>query len=109
MATYAALIAISEIKPRDNAIKRQVSKGLHGTIDLAATELYDITITHPLVSKANVATLKSFWDTNKDLSITTQTLSDGNTYNAFMVNQPSVEIVSENARNVTQRLVGTRI
>jgi len=106
MATYTGSIAVvAKIEPRDNAIKSSRRFGVHKSIDFAAEELYDITLTHPLIDTVDRATLKTFYDTNKRLQITTQALSDGYVYLGFMMGEPVSTEISFAKKTVIQKLL----
>ena len=108
MATYPSIDAQTKVTPKQT-LKIDISEG--GDLraqDLTAADMYDIDIEHPWIDAADVTTLQSFFATNKNLTITTQTLADGNTYDCLMVKGPVVLEHNGIFRTVKQKLVGTR-
>ena len=108
MATYPAIDARTKIKPRQT-LKIDISEGgdLRGQ-DFSAADQFDIEIEHPWIDASDVTTLQSFFTNNKNLTITTQTLADGNTYDCLMMKGPEVAEHNGVYRTVKQRLHGTR-
>lgn len=108
MATYPDLPAKTSVKPRQ-VIKTDISEG--GTLraqDFSAAQTYDLEIMHPWIDAADVATLDAFYQANKNTTITTQNLADGENYDCLLILGP--EIVEHNGvyRTARQKLIGVR-
>jgi hypothetical protein len=77
-------------------------------VDLSAAQVYQIAVEHPLLNSTDLATLRTFWTTNKNLVVTISA-GDGYSYDAYFVNEPEVEVVNSVRSNVRVTLVGNRL
>ena len=106
--TYPDVDATSTIKAfRENEVTISESGVIRGQ-DLNADDLYRITITHLAISSSDVTTLRTFFDNNRNVAITTRTLKDGHNYNCVLSEEPNIKDRGADHKDVTQSLEGTR-
>jgi len=109
MPTYPDVPTRTRRIKRDNQPKPEVSEG--GIIraqDLSAQAVYDIELEHPYITASQVSTLQTFYSNNKNATITTRQLADGNTYDCEHIYEPEVEDHNATYKTVRQKLIGTR-
>ncbi len=111
MATYPAIDGKGKATPiRDVEVRFEESDGIaiRGQ-NLSEQNLYDIVITHSIVTSAELVTLREFFDTNRNTTITTQQFEDGHTYTGTPTDEPDVFTVNGVHARVIQTLKGTRV
>lgn len=72
----------TSVKPLTRTRTRVSESGIPRQQDLSDVPTYEITVEHPIITTADMATLHSFYDTNQyaDLTITA---GDGRAYDAW--------------------------
>lgn len=107
MANYPTLPLLTKVTPA-NGVDIDISSGggVRGR-DLGAANVYKVDITHPLIDSAELATLTTFYGTNKGLVVTV-TAGDGNTYDCLITKEPTVTIKTPIRFDAKASLIGTR-
>ena len=109
MPTYPDVPTRTRKIARNNNPETEVSDGgIIRSQDLAAQSVYDIELEHPYITASQVATLLLFYDNNKNDTITTAALADGNTYDCEHIYEPEIEDHNAVYKTVRQKLIGTR-
>lgn len=108
MAAYPSIGKRTKVRALNDR-KTDVSEaGTVRIVDLSAAQVYQIAVEHPLINSTDLATLRTFWTTNKNLVVTISA-GDGYSYDAYFVNEPEVEVVNSVRSNVRVTLVGNRV
>lgn len=107
MAAYPSIGMRTRVRAMNDRKADVSDAGTVRLVDLGASQVYQITVEHPLLGSTDLATLRSFWTTNKNLSVTL-TAGDGYTYSVYFINEPDVEVVNSTRSNVRVNLVGNR-
>ncbi len=108
MAAYPTLPRRTRIKPARDQFARDVSDaGVPRIVDLTASVLYEIEISHERLSATERNTLTSFWATNKG-TVVTVSGPDGEDYDCPLVGEPEIQDVTATRFDVRVQLVGNR-
>lgn len=108
MAAYPSIGKRTKVRALNDR-KTDISEaGTVRIVDLSAAQVYQIAVEHPLLNSTDLATLRTFWTTNKNLVVTISA-GDGYSYDAYFVNEPEVEVVNSVRSNVRVTLVGNRL
>ena len=108
MASYPSIGKKTKVRALNNRPVDISDAGTPRIVDLAAAQVYQIDVEHPLINSTDLATLRTFWTTNKNLNVTLSA-GDGYNYDAWFVNEPDVEVVNSVRSNVRVTLVGNRL
>ena len=105
MAAYPSIGMRTVVSPVASIIIDTAASGAVRGIDLSAADVFEIEVTHPLISAADRDTIISFYTSNKALIVALDA-ADGNTYDAMFKARPTVEVVNATWFTVTSSVVG---
>lgn len=109
MALYPDVPTRSQIQAQNIKIEASDGGVLRGQ-DLAGFRIYDIELTHDLLTWKQVRDLQQFHAANRNTRITTQPLADRNNYDCLLLHEPDPEDDKEGLnKTVKQKLVGRRV
>ena len=108
MATYPTLGKRTTVRALNDR-KTDISEaGGVRIVDLSAAQVYEVQVEHPLISATDLATLRTFWTTNKNVA-NTITAGDGYSYSGYFVNEPEVDVINNSWANARVTIVGSRL
>ena len=108
MATYPSLGKRTTVRALNDR-KTDISEaGGVRIVDLSAAQVYEVQVEHPLINATDLATLRSFWTTNKNAA-NTITAGDGYSYSGYFVNEPEVDVINNTWSNARVTIVGSRL
>jgi hypothetical protein len=108
MATYPSLGKRTTVRALNDR-KTDISEaGGVRIVDLSAAQVYEVQVDHPLINSTDLATLRSFWTTNKN-SANTITAGDGYSYSGYFVNEPVVDVINNSWATARVTIVGSRL
>ena len=108
MATYPSLGKRTTVRALNDR-KTDISEaGGVRIVDLSAAQVYEVQVEHPLINATDLATLRTFWTTNKN-SANTITAGDGYSYSGYFVNEPEVDVINNSWANARVTIVGSRL
>lgn len=108
MAAYPSIGKRTRVRALNDRKADVSDAGTVRIVDIAAAQVYQIIVEHPLINSTDLATLRTFWSTNKNV-VNSITAGDGYTYNVYFVNEPEVEVINSVRSNVRVTLVGNRV
>lgn len=88
MANYPTIPQKTRVVPTNDIITEISDAGDVRSANLAAKQVYRLTLQHPLLTLTERNTLVSFWGTNKNLVVTVDG-GNGETYDCLFTNEPS--------------------
>ena len=107
MAAYPSVPMLTVVEPRASLkIDAAVSGAVRG-VDLSAEDIFDIEVTHTLLTAAERDTVINFYNANKAL-VVALTAGDGNTYDVLFTARPGVSVVTPIRFTVTAKMVGNK-
>ena len=77
-------------------------------VDLTAAQVYEIKVEHPYINSTDLATLRTFFTTNKNVS-NTIAAGDGYSYAGYFVNEFEVDVINSTWANARCVIVGSRL
>lgn len=109
MATYPTTIGKKTTVRALNDRKADVSDaGDVRIVDLSAAQVYEVRVEHPLINSTDLATLRSFFTTNKNVS-NTIAAGDGYSYAGYFVNEFEVDVINSTWATARCTIVGSRL
>lgn len=108
MATYPSIAKKTRVRALNDRKTDVSDAGDVRIVDLSAAQVYEVTIEHPFVSSADLATLRTFWTTNKNAS-NTIAAGDGYSYAGYFVNEFEVDVINSTWANARCTIVGSRL
>lgn len=110
MAAYPSLASVPRETSIRPATRRRFDYADDGTVrgrSLGEEDAYEITVTHPVITAAELATLRAFYDTNKDVDNTIDG-PDGEDYDVNFQSDYTVRQISATRFTVSGRMIGNR-
>lgn len=109
MATYPTTIGKKTTVRALNDRKTDISEaGTVRIVDLSAAQVYEIRVEHPLITSAQLSTLRTFWTTNKNAA-NTIAAGDGYSYSGYFVNEFEVDVINDSWATARCTIVGSRL
>ena len=106
MAAYPSIGMRTSKRPRNNRISTDVTDaGGIRLVDTGATDVFEITVEHPLINSTDRTTFWTFYNTNRATS-NTITLG-GTSHTVYFSEYPSEEQINGSFWNITVKLVGS--
>lgn len=107
MAAYPTLPMRTRVRVLNDRQAEFSESGAVRMQDFGAVRIYEISVDHPLITTSEASTLRSFYESNRLVSLTI-TAGDGYTYTVYFKNEPDFEIVNSARVNGKSMLTGTR-
>lgn len=112
MASYPAATDVprkTKIEPANQSVVPDKSDaGGIRFVDTGATDLYAITVEHPLIDATQRATFWAFFNANRRAQNTIAPAGSGDTYNVFFPEIPVEEQVTATRWNIVAKLIGNK-
>jgi hypothetical protein len=108
MATYPSIGKRTTVRALNDRKTDISDAGGVRIVDLSAAQVYEVKVEHPLINSTDLATLRTFWSTNKNAA-NSITAGDGYTYSGYFVNEPEVDVINGSWATARVTIVGSRL